>query len=114
MSLHTEAKFSKVRHRALHSIPQDTNDPMNAFARNTLVAIALVATFAGPASAISTGNLRTDVQSAVSGSGNVNVSLSDGVATLTGDADSLSKVAAERAALASPEVSRVVNLIDAD
>ena len=87
---------------------------MHAFARRALAAIALSAALAaGPASALSTGSLFLDVQSAVSGSGNVIVSVVDGVATLTGNASQLSKIAAERAALASPEVERVVNLIDA-
>lgn len=87
---------------------------MNAFAKQALVAVALSAALvAGPASAITTGSLYGDVASAVSGSGNVNVSVSDGVATLTGNTDKLSKVAAGRAALASPDVDRIVNLIDA-
>ena len=87
---------------------------MNAFAKHALAAVALSAALvAAPASAITTGSLHGDVQSAVSGSGNVNVSVTDGVATLTGNADSLSKLAAGRAALASPDVDRVVNLIDA-
>ena len=87
---------------------------MNAFAKPALAALALSAALvAGPASALSTGSLFTDVQSAVSGSGDVTVSVTDGVATLTGNTDFISKAAAERAALASPEVDRVVNLIDA-
>ena len=87
---------------------------MNAFAKQALAAVALSAALAaGPASAISTGSLYADVQSAVSGAGSVNVSLTDGVATLTGNTDSISKAAAARAALASPEVDRVINLIDA-
>ena len=87
---------------------------MNAFAKRALAAVALSAALvAGPASALSTGSLYADVQSAVSGAGNVNVSVTDGVATLTGNADSISKAAAARAALADPSVTRVVNLIDA-
>ena len=43
----------------------------------------------------------------------MNVSVTNGVATLTGDVDRISRAAAARAALASPEVERVVNLIDA-
>ena len=87
---------------------------MNAFTKQALAAVALSAALvAAPASAITTGSLYGDVQSAVSGSGNVNVSVSDGVATLTGNADQISKVAAGRAALNSPGVERIVNLIDA-
>lgn len=87
---------------------------MNAFAKHALAAVALTAALAAaPASAITTGSLQGDIQSAISGSGNVNVSLRDGVATLTGNADSSSKAAVGRAALASPDVDRVINLIDA-
>ena len=86
---------------------------MNASTKLSLAALALAAAMASaPASAITTGNLYGDVQSAV-GSGSVNVTVTDGVATLTGDADALSKAAAARAALADPSVDRVVNLIDA-
>ena len=87
---------------------------MNALLKPALAAAALAAAIASaPASAITTGGpLWLDVQSAVS-TGSVNVSVADGVATLTGNADRLSKAAAERAALADPSVTRVVNLIDA-
>ncbi len=87
---------------------------MNAFARQALVALALSsALVAGPASAITTGSLQGDVQSAISGSGNVNVTVNDGVATLTGNTDALSRAAAARAALNDPSVDSVINLIDA-
>ena len=86
---------------------------MNAFVKQALAAVALSAALVGSASAITTGSLYGDVRSAVSGSGSVNVSVTDGVATLTGNTDALSKAAAARAALASPEVDRVINLIDA-
>lgn len=87
---------------------------MNAFAKQAFAAAALSAALvAGPASAITTGSLQGDVQSAVSGSGNVNVTIRDGVATLTGNADYSSKAAAARAALADPSVTRVINLISA-
>ena len=88
---------------------------MNAFApKAALAALALSAALvAAPASAITTGSLHGDVQAAVAGGGHVNVTVTDGVATLTGNADYLSKIAAARAALADPSVDRVVNLIDA-
>ena len=86
---------------------------MNAFASRALAAVALSAALSAPAFALTTGSLYGDVQSAISGDGSVNVTVTDGVATLTGNADTLSKAAAARAALASPEVDRVVNLIDA-
>ena len=87
---------------------------MNAFAKRALAALALSAALAAaPASAATTGSLFPDVQSAVSSSGSVIVSIDDGVATLTGNADHLSKAAAERAALANPDVDSVVNLINA-
>ena len=70
----------------------------------------------GPAAAsLSTGNLALDVQSALSDSGNVNVSLDDGVATLsayvrsTGDA-----MKVHQATLANDDVERVIDLIRVD
>ena len=87
---------------------------MNAPLKHTLAVLALSAALgAAPASAITTGSLAGDVQSAIAGSGQVSVTVTDGVATLTGTTDTLSKVAAGRAALASDGVDRVVNLIDA-
>ena len=88
---------------------------MNASVRHTAAALALSAALGAiPASAATTtGSVSLDVQSAVSSSGTVNVSVADGVATLTGNTDAQSKQAAERAALASPEIDRVVNLIHA-
>ena len=87
---------------------------MNASTKLSLAALALAAAMASaPASAITTGSLYGDVQSAVGGAGSVNVTVSGGVATLTGNADALAKAAAARAALADPSVDRVVNLIDA-
>ena len=87
---------------------------MNAFAKHALAAVVLSAALvAAPASAFAPGSLAGDVQGAISSDGSVNVSLTNGVATLTGNADQLSKVAAGRAALASPGVDRIVNLIDA-
>lgn len=85
-------------------------------ARRSLVlrsaaALVLAACAAGPAAAITTGSLNGDVQSALSGSGNVNVSVRNGVATLTGYADTLSRLAVERVARADPRVKRVVNLV---
>ena len=87
---------------------------MNALVKPALAAVVLAATIASaPASALTTGGpLWLDVQSAVS-NGTVFTSVTDGVATLTGNADRLSKEAAERAALADPSIDRVVNLIDA-
>lgn len=88
---------------------------MNAFVKQSLAAAALALAVAGPASALTadmaTGSLYGDVQSALSSSGNVNVSVRDGVATLTGYTSALSKAAAERAALASPGVDSVINLV---
>ena len=102
------------RATALHrfSRTQRTLPTVNATLKQALAAAALLGAFAAPASAIGTGSLLLDVQSAVS-DGRVNVTVSDGVATLTGDADSVSRAAAARAALADPSVTRVVNLVDA-
>lgn len=82
--------------------------------RRTLLVTALAATaaLAAPASASDADDLRRQIQSSLS-EGNVNVVVDDGTATLTGDTDSISRAAAERAALASDEVDRVVNLINA-
>ena len=55
-------------------------------------------------------SLKAAVQSAISG-GNVQVVLVDGVATLTGYANSLSIQAAERAARNHEAVDSVINLI---
>ena len=79
----------------------------------TVAALALAATIAVPATAsISTGNLALDVRSAVGSDGNVNVSLVDGVATLSGHANDVSaKAKARRAALANADVERVIDLI---
>ena len=86
---------------------------MNAFASRALAAVALAAALvAAPASAMTTDSLWSDVQSAVAGSGYVNVTVDRGIATLTGNTDYLSKAAAARVALADLAVERVVNLIN--
>ena len=81
--------------------------------RQTLAALVLSAAVAGPALAnVETGNLALDVQSAVSGEGIVFVTVNDeGVATLTGQADPASRLAAERTALSHDDVDEVINLI---
>ena len=84
---------------------------MNATLKQALAAAALLGAFAAPASAIGTDELRRELQSTLS-EGHVNVVVDDGLATLTGETDTVSKRAAERAALASDEVDRVVNLIN--
>jgi len=80
-----------------------------------IAAIALVASIALPASAnISTGKLAQDVYSAVGSAGQVNVSVNDGVATLSGYTNNKSEaLKAVNAALAHNGVDRVVNLISA-
>ena len=75
-----------------------------------LAAAALLAASAG-ASGAGTDELHRALQSTLS-EGHVNVVVDDGLATLTGETDTVSKRAAERAALASDEVDRVVNLIN--
>ena len=86
---------------------------MTTTTRNTLAALALTLAAAGPAAAaVDTGNLALDVQSAVSGDGIVNVTVNDGVATLTGSASSSSRIAAERTALRHEGVEEVINLIE--
>ena len=51
------------------------------------------------------------MQQSISGSGQISVTVKDGVATLTGYGDTASKIAAERAALKSAGVDSVVNLV---
>ena len=87
-----------------------------ATTRHTLAALALAFAVSAPAiAAVDTGNLALEIQSAVSGSGNVSVSVDDdGVATLTGSTDPMSSRAVERTALEHESVSEVVNLIDVD
>lgn len=87
---------------------------MKAFTKRALAALALAAVVAGPATAMTVkGDVYSNVRNAISGSGNINVTVSDGIATLTGNAEHLDRVAAQRAALKSEGVTRVVNLIDA-
>lgn len=64
-----------------------------------LVAIAAIvaASATAPVFAKTSGSLQQDVQSAVSSSGNLNVTLHNGVATLFGYAESTDILAAERA-----------------
>lgn len=80
--------------------------------KNTLAisALALAAAFAAPISAnVSTGSLANDVQLAAgSGSGPVNVTLKDGVATLIGNVETQTQAnAAHHAAAAFPGVKTV-------
>ena len=84
---------------------------MTTTARNTLAALVLTLAAAPALAAVDTGNLALDVQSAVSGEGIVNVSVKDGVATLTGTASNASSIAAERTALQHDGVEEVINLI---
>ena len=78
-------------------------------------ALVLTAFLAAPATAgISTGNLGVDVKSAVGSRGTINVTLDDGVATLTGHtSDRSAAAAARRAALSHPDVDTVIDTINA-
>ena len=78
-------------------------------------ALVLAAVLATPATAgISTGNLALDVRSAVGSEGTINVTLDDGVATLTGHTDHMGAAAAARRAAANhADVDTVVDLINA-
>ena len=82
-------------------------------ARIALAAAALAVAASGASAEGVDGadELRRKLQSAVS-EGHVNVAVDGGTATLTGETDTISRRAAERAALASDEVDRVVNLIN--
>ena len=68
---------------------------------------------ARPVSITFVGRAPLDMQQSI-GSGNVNVNVTldeAGVATLSGYTDSISRIAAERAAERSPEVRSVINLL---
>jgi len=81
---------------------------MIAFTTKPLAALVLAAVMAAPAAA----NVQRDVQQSITG-GNVNVTLNQaGVATLSGYTDSISRIAAERAAEKNPDVTSVVNLLE--
>jgi len=80
---------------------------MNALTTRSLAALILAAVMAAPAAA----SVQRDVQQSIT-NGNVNVSVDrNGVATLSGYTDSISRIAAERAAERSPEVRSVINLL---
>lgn len=80
---------------------------MNAFTKNVFAAVVLAGVAASPAMA----NVQSDVQQAITGSGNISVTVKNGVATLNGYGDTASKAAAERAALRDADVDRVINLV---
>jgi len=81
---------------------------MNAFTKQSLAALVLVGVMAAPAAA----SVQRDVQQSIS-SGNVSVTLNEaGVATLSGYTDSVSRIAAERAATNNPDVESVINLLE--
>lgn len=80
---------------------------MNAFTKQLLAAVVLAGVAAAPAAA----SIQSDVRQAISGSGQINVTVKDGVATLTGYGDTASRIAAERAALKHAEVDSVVNQV---
>ena len=92
-------------HRPTHQIPEI--HLTNTFIKQAFAALVLAGAVAAPAAAF-----QRDVQEALIGSGHLNVTLNDGVATLTGYGGTASKAAAERAALDNPEVTRVINLIE--
>ncbi len=81
--------------------------------RTLAVALVLVGMTAGPASAmLSSQSLSGTVQAALTGSGNVNVVVRDGVATLSGWVDdSYNKQSVIRAALNTDGVESVIDLI---
>jgi len=80
---------------------------MNAFTKNVFAAVVLAGVAASPAMA----NVQSDVQQAITGSANITVTVKNGIATLSGYADTASTVAAERAALRNADVDRVINLV---
>ena len=85
---------------------------MNTSIKSLLAVVALSAAVAAPASAnISGQSIQAAVNSAIT-SGNVNVRVDDGIATLFGWVeDKTTEEAAKRAALSFDNVDRVVDLI---
>ncbi len=83
---------------------------------NIAAALALVSAtaFAAPAMAVSSGNVYQDVQSAVSGSGQIGVTVDGNTATLFGYSEKTDALAAERAALNAPGIDQVINSIDSN
>ena len=81
--------------------------PMNAFTKNVFAAVVLAGVAASPAMA----SVQSDVQQSLTGSGQIGVTVKDGVATLNGYSDTASKIAAERAALKNADVDSVINLV---
>ncbi len=81
--------------------------------RTLVAAVALSAMFAGSAFAmVSPRSLSSEIQSAVNGSGNVNVVVRAGVATISGYVnDHLTKSQVERVARNAPGIDRVINLV---
>jgi hypothetical protein len=92
-----------------HKLFEDIN--MKTVIKSTLVAIALTALAAGPASAmVSQADIAQSISSITGSGDNVFVSVRDGVVTLTGTfADGLSKSQALQAALSTEGVEKVIN-----
>jgi len=86
---------------------------MNTSIKSTIAAIVLSAAFAGTATAkVPAQSLQGTVQSVLGGSGQVQVKLNNGVATLFGYVDNAStEQAVKRAASNYPGVERVIDLI---
>lgn len=86
---------------------------MNAHKLAAVLGLASAASYAPTSSAyVHSEELANDVQSAVHGpTGDVRIAIHGDTVTLFGQADIKDRRAAEKAALASPGVSRVVNLI---
>jgi|GEM_PF-2181118 osmotically-inducible protein OsmY len=86
---------------------------MNVRNLSTAIALVSVVAFAAPASAVvSQSGVQQDVRSAVHGtSGNISVVVNGDTATLFGYSNGLDRAAAQRAAMSSPGVNKVINLI---
>lgn len=87
---------------------------MNAKTLAATTAIGLAAALAAPgATAVSTGNLAQDVQSALGSGSHVDVNVSGGTATLTGYVDSeLTARAIHRVLREHEEIDNVIDLTD--
>ncbi len=76
-------------------------------------ALAVAATFAavGPASAVTHSEVSQNVRQALTGTGQVSVTVDGDTALLFGYSDTMGKLAAERAAKATPGIDTVINHI---
>ncbi|MEE9322316.1 MAG: BON domain-containing protein [Granulosicoccus sp.] len=81
--------------------------------KSVVASLIIAGAMTGPAFAlVPTQSIQGAVQSAISGGGNINVTVKDGVATLFGHVDdAYSEQAAKQAALRFDNVDRIIDLV---